>query len=63
MIREKKLVSPPPDPEAMRRRLDRALMKDMLDHPLSERELAMVQWTRHGGGCATCGPSCAPGHR
>ena len=38
-------------------------MKDMLGHPLSDRELAMVQWTRHGGGCAVCGPSGAPGHR
>ena len=63
MGREKKLVSPPPDPRAMRRRLDEALMKDMLGQPLSDRELAIVQWNRHGGGCAACGPSGAPGHR
>lgn len=58
-----RITSTPPDPEAMRRRLDAALEKDMLGHPLSERELAMVQWVRNGGGCAACGRTGAPGLR
>lgn len=59
----KRLASAPPDPEAMRRRLDAALKKELLGQPLSQRELAMVQWVRNGGGCAACGPTGAPGLR
>jgi hypothetical protein len=59
----KRLASAPPNPEAMRRRLDAALEKDMFGYPLSERELVMVQWVRNGGGCAACGPTGTPGLR
>ncbi|MBA2442323.1 MAG: hypothetical protein H0V53_07965 [Rubrobacter sp.] len=38
----------------MRERVDDALLKEMLGHPLSERELMIVQWVRNGGGCAPC---------
>lgn len=58
-----RLESSPPDADAMHGRMDDALLKDMLGEPLSERELMIVQWVRHGGGCAACGPSVAPGHR
>lgn len=59
----KKFASPQPDPDAMRRRLDEALLKDMLGQPLSEREVVMVQWVRNGGGCSVCGPTGGPGLR
>lgn len=38
----------------MMRRVDEALLKEMLGEPLSERELAIAQWFRNGGGCASC---------
>lgn len=46
----------------MRERVDDALLKEMLGHPLSERELMIVQWVRNGGGCAPCRAAGASGH-
>ncbi len=51
---ETRLVSPQPDAAGMRKRLDDALLKEMLGETLSDRELAIVQWIRNGEGCASC---------
>lgn len=51
---KKRLASPPPDAAGMMRRVDEALIKEILGEPLSERELAIAQWFRNGEGCASC---------
>lgn len=54
------LKSKPSDPEESRKRIEAALRKHELGEPLTEKELTIVYWVRHGGGCHACGGS---GHR
>lgn len=51
----KPLKSKPADPQETKRRIDEALGKHDRGEPLTEKELTIVYWVRHGGGCHACG--------
>lgn len=56
----RKPKSKPLDAEGMRKRVDDALLKDARGEPLTEKELMIVQWIKHGGGgCRACSSGIA----
>ncbi len=50
----RELKSHPPDGDRMRKRVDNALRRYELGETLNRKELTIVQWVKHGGGCSAC---------